>query len=56
MNKKSKDFGAVRNEITGKTIREMSWEEILTLPVERLSPAEAMRRMKDASFESKSKK
>ena len=31
MKKKLKDFGAVKNSITGKTIREMTWDEILDL-------------------------
>ena len=49
MSKKSKDFGAVKNTITGKTIREMTWEEILNLPTtERLSTVEAMKRMREA--------
>lgn len=56
MNKKSKDFGAVKNTITGKTIREMTWEEILSLPTERLSREEAMRRIKEVRLEAKSKK
>lgn len=51
MKKKSKDFGAVKNDITGKTIREMTWAEILSLPTERLSQGEAMRRMKAARAE-----
>lgn len=43
----SKDSGAVKNEITGKTIREMTWNELLSLPVtERLTTVEAMQRMK----------
>ncbi|QHV96646.1 hypothetical protein [Spirosoma endbachense] len=53
MNKKSKDFGAVKNSITGKTIREMTWEEILSLPVERISPDEAMKRIKEAQMAKK---
>ncbi|GAB3283591.1 hypothetical protein GCM10027347_60330 [Larkinella harenae] len=53
MNKKSKDFGAVKNSITGKTIREMSWEEILNLPAERLSREEAMKRIKEVQLTKK---
>ncbi|GAA4421218.1 hypothetical protein GCM10023187_56980 [Nibrella viscosa] len=48
MNKKSKDYGALKNTITGKTFREMSWEEILSLPAERLSREEAMLRIEQA--------
>lgn len=51
MKTNSKDFGAVKNSITGKTIREMTWAEILALPAERLSQDEAMRRMKSARAE-----
>ncbi|MGA0560223.1 hypothetical protein ACO2Q8_26405 [Larkinella sp. VNQ87] len=56
MNRKSKDFGAVKNEITGKTIREMTWEEILSLPTERLSREEALRRIAKARRAAKSNK
>ncbi|WP_421826854.1 hypothetical protein [Larkinella sp.] len=56
MNKKSKDFSTIKNTITGKTIREMTWEEILGLPTERLSQEEALRRMKEAHLEAKHKK
>lgn len=56
MNKKSKDFGAVKNAIKDKTIREMSWEEILSLPTERLSRDEAMRRIQEARSETKHEK
>ena len=49
MKTKLKDFGAVKNEITGKTIREMSWNELLSLPItDRLSTAEVMERIKQA--------
>jgi len=51
MKKKLKDFGAVKNSITGKTIREMTWNEILSLPTERLSSDEALRRMREARVE-----
>jgi hypothetical protein len=56
MIQQSKDFGAVKNTITGKTIREMSWEEILNLPTERLSADEAMRRMQEVRLAAKAKK
>ena len=47
--KKLKNFGAAKNSITGKTIREMTWNELLGLPVtERLTTAEAIQRMKEA--------
>ncbi len=46
--KLSKDFGAVKNTLTGKSIREMTWEEMLSLPTERLSWEEAERRMNEA--------
>jgi hypothetical protein len=52
----SKDFGAVKNSITGKTIREMNWAEILSLPVERLSQQEAMRRIQAARTSTNAKK
>lgn len=53
MKTKSKDFGAVKNEITGKTIREMSWNELLSLPItERLTTAEVMERIRAARAES----
>lgn len=49
MKTKSKDSGAVKNEITGKTIREMSWAELLNLPAaERLTTDQAMQRMNEA--------
>lgn len=48
MKTKSKDFGAIKNSITGKTIREMNWQEILNLPAEKLSREEALRRIKEA--------
>lgn len=54
MNKKSKDFGAVKNSITGKTIREMTWDEILDLPAERMSREEAMKRIKETQLAKKS--
>ncbi|PRY21721.1 hypothetical protein CLV58_1499 [Spirosoma oryzae] len=47
--KKAEDAGAVKDEITGKTIREMSWDELLSLPAtERLTTEQAMQRMKEA--------
>ena len=52
----SKDFGAVKNSITGKTIREMTWDEILALPAERLSTAGALLRIKEARLGTKDKK
>lgn len=49
MEMNSKDFGALKNAITGKTIREMTWNELLSLPVtERLTTVEVMQRMKKA--------
>ena len=48
MKRKSKDFGAIKNTLTGKTLREMTWEEILGLPAERLTREEAERRMNEA--------
>lgn len=52
MKTKSKDSGAVKNEITGKTIREMSWAELLSLPAtERLTTDEAMQRMRKAQVD-----
>jgi hypothetical protein len=56
MKKTSKDYGAVKNTITGKSIREMNWAEILSLPAERLPRQEAMRRMQDARASTKAKK
>ncbi len=56
MTRKSKDFGAVKNTLTGKTLREMTWEEILSLPTERLTREEAERRMNEARLEAKAKK
>ncbi|GAB4044031.1 hypothetical protein GCM10028774_61920 [Spirosoma jeollabukense] len=55
MNKKSKDFGAVKNSITGKIIREMTWDEILSLPVERMSREEAMKRIRETQLAKKNK-
>lgn len=55
MSKKSKDFGAVRNSITGKTIREMNWQEILDLPAERISRDEAMKRIQEVRLQKKEK-
>lgn len=53
----SKDSGAVKNAITGKTIREMTWDELLSLPAtERLTTEEAMRRIKAVRKDSLSKK
>ena len=48
MEKEPKDFGAVKNSITGKTIREMSWEEIFTLARDSkpMSTAEVMSHFK----------
>lgn len=54
--KKSEDFGAVKNTLTGKTIREMTWGEMLSLPTEKLSREEVVRRMKEARLELKAKK
>ncbi len=49
MKTKSKGFGAVKNAITGKSIREMTWEELLRLPItERLTTAEVTERFKQA--------
>ena len=48
MEKESKDFGAIKNFITGKTIREMTWEEIFSLATERLTSEEAMSCIKAA--------
>ena len=47
MNKNSKDYGAVKNSIAGKTIREMTWEEIHSLAGKRMTQAEAIRQMKE---------
>jgi hypothetical protein len=56
MSRKSKDFGAVKNEITGKTIREMKWDEMLGLSTtERLSTEEAMRRIREVRAAAKAK-
>lgn len=48
MTKQPKDFGSVKNTLTSKTLREMTWEEILSLPAERLTRKEAERRMNEA--------
>lgn len=58
MSKKSKDFagtpaGAIKNSITGKTIREMSWQEILSLPAERLSQTQALKRIQEMRLQKK---
>jgi hypothetical protein len=47
MEKNSKDFGAVKNTITGKTIREMTRDELFTLAGKPMTPAEAMRQMSE---------
>lgn len=46
METNSKDFGAVKNSITGKTIREMTWGEIFGLAGKRMTQAEAIQHMK----------
>ena len=56
MTKQPKDFGSVKNTLTGKTLREMTWEEILSLPAERLTREEAQRRMNEVRVELKAKK
>lgn len=49
METNSKDFGAVKNSITGKTIREMTWEEIFSLAGKRMTQAEAIKQMKEVA-------
>ena len=46
METNSKDSGAVKNSITGKTIREMSWDEIFSLVGKPMTQAEAINQMK----------
>lgn len=45
METNSKDFGAVKNSITGKTIREMTWDEIFSLASKPMTQAEAIKQM-----------
>lgn len=49
MNKNSKDFGTIKNSITGKTIREMTWEEIFSLGGKRMTQAEVIQQIKEAA-------
>ncbi|GAA4415270.1 hypothetical protein GCM10023187_45620 [Nibrella viscosa] len=46
MEKNSKDFGAVKNSITGKSIREMTWSEIFSLAGQPMTQTEAIRHIK----------
>ncbi|MBO0933008.1 hypothetical protein [Fibrella aquatilis] len=46
METNSNNSGAVKNSITNKTIREMTWPELLSLAGKPMTPTEAMRQMK----------
>ncbi|WP_077923531.1 hypothetical protein [Spirosoma sp. 209] len=46
METSSKDFGAIKNAITGKTIREMTWDEIFALAGKPMTQAEALQHIK----------
>lgn len=48
--------GAVKNTITGKTIREMTWDEIFSLAGKPMTQEEALRHMKAARLAAKEKK
>lgn len=50
---KSKDFGAVKNSIMGKTIREMTWDEIKSLAGKPMTQAEALKQMREAAQKKK---
>lgn len=51
METNSKDFGAVKNSITGKTIREMTWDEIISLASKPMTQAEALQHIKSVRTE-----
>lgn len=56
METNSKDFGAIRNSVTGKTIREMTWNEIFGLAGKQMTQAEVMSHMKAVRAEQEQNK
>lgn len=56
METSSKDFGAIKNSITGKSIREMSWEEIFSLAGKKMTQQEALLQIKEKAKEHKKDK
>lgn len=55
MENKPKESSEIRNSITGKTIGEMTWEEIRSLTGKRMTQAEAIRQMQERARGKKDK-